>query len=277
MIQEITSASLVSIYRFDSFMHFRDTLQRKELYFAHHSRWNDSEEGLVFRKLRERTGIDEIRKILKELSPNRTEIIPILQVTDNCMHGQSWTKCEGNSYFWQLHSRQNDSVRIEVPVEKINTLDKVEVYEIDYRDTDLRADVKAILDTDGSKIHIAPILLRKRCQFSHEQEVRLLSFDPDYLPSGRTPEQVRMLKAAVISRYKKGQFTKKQLDDILEDITPKYDGLNKWFKYIGFDHIPNFIRSVLVHPKAANCFIKEVEGLCLTNGVNFIGKSELFA
>ncbi len=123
MIQEISFKSLNSIYRFDSFMHFRNTVERKALYFAHHSQWNDPEEGLVLRKLRERTGIAEIREILNELAPNRTEIIPILQVTDYCMHGQSWTKCEGNAYFWQLHSKHNDAARIEVQVDKITMLD----------------------------------------------------------------------------------------------------------------------------------------------------------
>ena len=109
-----------SIYRFDSYSHFKDVIRRKALAFVHYSRWNDPEEGLLFSIIGNKQGRVIIRRLLNDLAPRRRQfIIMALYAVRQCIHAQSWTKIPENEYFWQGHSENNDIIRLETSLDKI--------------------------------------------------------------------------------------------------------------------------------------------------------------
>lgn len=261
-----------SIYRFISFSSFVDTIQRGALAFVHHSLWGDPYEGYIFKALKKQAGRKKIRDILSQLSPQLA--IPIygtLLHIDSCIHGQSWTKCPENEYLWRINCRNQNNIRIEVSLGNINKLNQVKAYEIDYAYTTLEEDVKAIIDAKNNKMDIAPILLRKRAEFSYEQEIRLLSaIDLNYLRSNRSPAEIKVMESALKKLHEVGEINQDQyecgMNNICSESKPRY-------KYIEFNHIPGFINTVMVSPNAEDWFVETVETYCSTNNLHFVGKS----
>ncbi len=268
---EKLSTPIDSIYRFDSFKHFKDIIQKNALYFVHHSKWNDDkEEGLIFKKLKTRQGRFEIEQILRELRPDDPLLMGILINFDLCIRGHSWTKVESNTYFWQKHSMNNDSIRLEISRNDIKYLDRegtgpVTAYDIDYKNTSVRDDIKEFLDVAPNQIDIVKIMLRKRPEYAHEKEVRLILVSLDYLPDDNSDMQLAM----VSDLYKKNRIDGNEYKARVARIIRG----RELHTYVKFDHIENFIKSVMVHPKASDSFIQEVRDICLSNDIKFSGKS----
>ena len=257
-----------SIYRFISFSSFVDTIQRGALAFVQHSLWGDPYEGYIFKALKTPEGQKKILDMLRQLSPQLAKATygTLLNI-DSCIHGQSWTKCPENEYLWRINCRNQDSIRIEISLDNINKLNQVKAYEIDYVNTTLEEDIKAII-IGVNKIDIAPILRRKRPEFSCEQEIRLLSdIDLNYLPINRSHKMEVILEQF----YKEGKITKNQLEYAMKNLTSES---KPGYKYIEYNHIPGFIKSVMVSPNAEDWFVETVETYCSTKNLHFVGKSQ---
>lgn len=264
------------IYRFVSFPSFVDTIQRKALTFVHHSLWEDPNEGCIFKALKLPEGREKIIGILKQLSSELampTYTITMLEHMDSCIHSQSWTKCPENQHFWQMHSRDQYSIRIEVSLENIKRLEHVTAYEIQYVDKTLKNDLVAVVDVKRRQANLAPILLRKRPQYAYEQEIRLLSdIDLDYMRTSRSPGKAKMMEPALRKLVEVGQISKKQYETGMTDLGSQSMPVPK-YRYIKFNHIPDFVKSIMVNPGAPDWFVETVETYCSINNQHFVGKS----
>ncbi len=113
------------------------------------------------------------------------EIVEFAQRYD--FYGQCWTLVGGSDAMWRIYSSDKRSVRIKVRVRTlVETLAPyavgiVLVGKVRYLHTDglLNWAKRVIRDSDAPDVRLlARTLLVKRMAFSHEQEVRLLYFDP---------------------------------------------------------------------------------------------------
>ncbi|MFC2045601.1 hypothetical protein ACFLUH_02875 [Chloroflexota bacterium] len=273
------SNSTESIYRFDSYSHFRDTIKRKALALVHYSLWNDPEEGLIFKLCNNGNGRTIVNRVLGKLLPSKSDldiqfIIVELQSIRRCIHAQSWTKIAENEIFWGMHSN-DDCIRLEVSRENINRLNQVTTYDIEYKDTSIEEELHKIVDAGPNKMQVISILLRKATKYSYEQEVRLISdVDLDYLP-GRSPKELAFMKAGVLAQYKGGHITLDAYKSIIKELDTEFANSIRNIRYIDFQNMPNFIKSVMVHPKATDPLVQRVKDDCLNNNIPFLGRSQL--
>jgi len=259
--QDSSDRARQSIYRFFSFEHFKDLIEKEALYFVTHNDWDDKQEGLVFKAMRTKQGRQKILNTLKKLSPDLSmPIFASLGRLGNCVHAQSWSTSEGDNVLWGVGSDKPKEVRIEVSMVNIGKLKNVSSHEIKYADfSSFDDELKTIINASKRQVEIAPLLLRKGTGFSKEQEVRLLShIDPEYLnrPTG-------FMKSALKALHKAGKINKEQL---LKMDPPKS-------KYIKFDYIDDFIKSVTVSPKADTLLLEKTSKFCEKNSLSFLGKS----
>lgn len=273
-MKTLSSKKMESIYRFVSFPSFVDTIQRKALTFVHHSLWEDPNEGRIFKALKLQEGPKKILGILKQLSLELAmPTYATLKYMDSCIHAQSWTKCPENNHFWQVPSGDQYSIRIEVSLENIKRLEHVTAYEIQYVDTTLKNDLVAVVDAKKRQANLAPILLRKRPQYAYEQEIRLLSdIDLDYMRTSRSPRKVEMMESALRKLGEVGQISKKEYETGMTDLRSQSMPVPK-YRYIKFNHIPDFVKSIMVNPGAPDWFVETVETYCSINNQHFVGKS----
>lgn len=265
-----------SIYRYVSFESFIDTIQRRALVFVAHDLFMDPYEGYLFKAIKTYEGQRQIKDILKRLAPDdHMWAYASLLKFEQCIHAQSWSKCGDSDALWRLYSSNQKSLRIEVSIHDITQLKKVNAHEINYLGFDsLEDEVRACVDIDKRQVKLLPILIKKRPAFSYEREVRLVSdIDVDFLPGTKDPKQQANMRAALEALRSKGEINDKQLETGLNSISymekPK-------IKYIGFEHIEGFIKSVMVSPTSPNWFVETVHTFCKNNDLPFAGRSKLY-
>lgn len=260
-----------SIYRFMSFESFVDMIQRNALTFVYHELWEDPYEGFLFKAIKDARGKEQILTILKKLTPEYVMLnFGVLLKFGRTIYGQSWTKCPESDALWRIYSNGQKSIRIEVSIKDISRLEGVKSHDIKYsKSFSLESQLKKIFKKNKTYLH--NILLTKRTAFKHEQEVRLLTdIDLDYLPNDQTTFPPEALKVFLES----GEITKEQFETGINSINRKKILPDE--KYIFFDHIDNFINSVMLHPLAPKWFDETLIRFCEDKGLKFLGKSKLY-
>lgn len=264
-----------SLYRFTDFSKFVDMVQRQSLCFVSHNKLNDPYEGFLFKKILKDDAKAEITRILKERSPSHhIPILFTLRSLDEAIHCQSWSATEETDALWRLFSKNHESVRLEIATADLANLPGVKAHPISYEDfPSIQEIVDEIISEEGNNVDLLPILLKKRKAFAHENEVRLVTdLDLTYLKeSMQAVPKTLMIEQAIEKLIELGEITSDQAKNILEKkshLTGK--------KYVSFEDIPDFIKSVLVNPLAPKWFVEMVGEYCKDNKLPFLGQSQLY-
>ncbi|RCW88437.1 MULTISPECIES: hypothetical protein [Halanaerobium] len=250
------------IFRFMSFQSFVDTILRKKLTFIHPNLWQDPYE---FNPL-----IDHIKYKLKNFSDKQEQLDSLLEyIITRKIYCQSWTELNESDALWRVYSHNNTSIRISVEKSKINLLNDVKKIKVKYID-----DFNKVEFNDPN---IYTFLKTKRKAFSHEREIRLVT----HYKFSSADDAKNKLKDLLTLLGKNEKFLQ---DTSLDQINNKVDELNKRLNYnlkqdtkmINYDHIDNFIESVMLNPFAPSWFEKTMEILCNKHNIKYLGKSQLY-
>jgi len=266
-----------SIYRFTSFESFVNIVQNKKLAFVNHELWEDPYEGFIFKALKSPEGRLKIQQISQKLFSQDLISIMMLSNFNNCIHGQSWSRCEESDALWRIYSFNNQAIRIEVDFENINKLLDVICGDIIYKDfKTLEEEILDLIENNGKTVDLKKILLRKRTAFQHEEEIRLLTkINLNFLPqNNRTPQEIEMVEKGLEALRKDNQITEQEYQNGLKDLYDKK--VIPKVVHISFEHIQGFIKTVMVHPQSSDWFCETVKEFCKRNNLKYIGKSKLY-
>jgi hypothetical protein len=269
-----SNSSSETIFRFTDSANLMDIFQRKALTFVTLDQLEDPYERYVFEALRTSAGKEQVSSILPSNSAEGW--MAILQAVEMCWYIQSWTRCQESDALWRIYSHGNRSVRIEVSLEDIKKLQNVTAFNVEYSETlSLKQEIESISTPDKILMDSPRILIHKRTAFSHEFEVRLLSFELNNMDNtpGLSNEQRNTALKAILKLYQDGKVTEDMYKNALYIYSEKH---REKIKHISFGHIDNFIKSVMVHPLAPNWFCETIGIFCKNNNVPFLGKSNLY-
>ncbi|WP_026701719.1 DUF2971 domain-containing protein [Salibacterium aidingense] len=250
------------IYRFVSFESFVDMIMTQSLTFVHPSLWDDPYElSLIESKFKKIIDSDD------SISTERTVDTILHQIITNKLYCQSWTKLNESDALWRIYNNNNTSVRIEIDLNDISKLENVEALEVEYVD-----DPYELVEKES----FYDLIRIKRKAFSHESEIRLVTH---YKFNGTEDAQEYIkdyLKLSGDSRlYKNIEI--EEISTEVERIVSKLNLnlKNKTFQ-IYYGHIDNFIKSIMLNPFAPEWFNGTLKMFCEQNGINYLGKSELY-
>ncbi|HJV83668.1 hypothetical protein [Noviherbaspirillum sp.] len=172
---------------------------------------------------------------------------------------------------WEAYGKNGRAIRIGTTREKVGLLKDVSVIDVDYKEIKLSPELSRVF-RDG-QIHLGEVFRTKKPIYRHECECRLMSnIDTSWIEKGRLPFSAppQAIRASIQSLVDQGAMTMAQLEE----------SMAAWFKQacvkpISFAHVPNFIDSVLVGPRATAEFSLEIEQYCRDNGIGFVGKSKM--
>ena len=249
------------IYRYISFESFVGMVQSKQLIFVLPETWEDPMEGSgIMNKINNCSSLEIIYKS-----------VPRLYWT----FAQCWSRAYKSDAMWRIYSYNNKSIRIKILESDVQKLNGVDLREVRYDDN------PRIAQIDDKESFITALSVKRKA-FSHEKEVRLfyrLWFEGvndnylhkrcfDYLAAENVFEKIEIKK----------ELEKMGIDFKEDDpFTILNMGENKIKRInITFDHIPNFIQGVMVHPLAEDWYVKIVEDFCKNNKIRFEGKSTLY-
>lgn len=198
--------------------------------------------------------------------------IALLRGFKRSRYAQCWSKCPENDALWKGYQ-----VRIEIERDDVTKLDGVNAYDVRYVNSiNLEEELNALFThPEDGKLSWKPenILLLKRTQFSHEQEVRLLTkiIVDNVVTNTRPPTWAVPAMIDLFNReYQKGKITKEEFERHVKEMT-----ISATMK-VSFAHIPNFIRSVMLHPQAPSEADRNIAQFCAQNSLNYLGKSKMY-
>lgn len=269
------------LYRFTSFQSFVDVIQSKQLTFVKPDSWDDTYEGYVYRLIYKSRNLDKLYDEIKKLDPGfNTSLVDLKKYVKN-LYAQCWTQKSESDALWRINSHGNMAVRIEIDTEDIIKLSEVSrsttAEKVEYEEYLNLADElkKIIIPAKNSGITIfTPTkgITTKRKDFEHEAEVRLIHIRPPIGPINVVDDitaQTNKLKK-IIELYSNNQIDKKTYNYLTLNPNPK-----KILK-IPYNHIPKFIKSVMLHPQAPAWFNETLKKYCDLNNLNYLGKSKLY-
>ncbi len=269
-----------SLYRFTNFESFVDIIQRKELTLVSPSLWPDPYEGYLFAALKTSEGrIRVTKELAKYKDPESVQsALDILSKMDAMYFGQCWTKKPESDALWRIYSHDNMSVRVEVDQTKFFSLDRVFIDDVVYLlNLDLEGEVRAILSKDGTGIRGRRPLLTKRDEFRHEDEVRIIVHGDAHndILVVSPPEEVKAWEAAISQALLEGTMFPEEADSLLATVKTKRGPRPKQVR-ISFAHIPEFIKSLMLHPLAPQWLNETLEEYCCLNDIRYLGKSKMY-
>lgn len=248
----------MELYRYMSFESFVDIIQSKELTFVYpFTSWDDGYEGMIFQALQTITGIRKINDYIYKSLPESGIMLGSSTADDiRCL---CWSKSCDSIAMWSTYSYNNKAIMLKTDSEYIeqlkNDTNNIKLYEIEYLEDDLNCindidyeiekSIDKFIRASNSKIErrsdlqIELFFTTKRASFKHENEVRAMTF--------------LNWNAQSISNY----HEKKPVRVIINN------------------PINEFIKDVLVHPKAPDYFVDIVHTFCKNHKVKFSGKSDI--
>lgn len=285
------------IYRIISFPTFINLIENQEERFVNPTSWADTYEGYMLRMLESPENRKEVIQVLYDIvSPGDIE-----KVIANYMklwaarwlcYGQCWSKTEESDALWRIYSYEKMAIRIETTVEEINSIfnnsELFETYKIEIDD------VKYDLDKENTLQGQAEILkqckktvdpfFHKRKAFEHENEKRVILFH-----SARAAVAGFASKGAHANFYRNNEKLFDNLDGLdskvlLPKIEEEIDKMSNWPMeektrkelFIKIPDISQYIKSVMIHPKAEPWIVRLVEQICSRVGIKCIGKSHMY-
>lgn len=259
------------IYRFKKIDRFVQLVNEKALTFVLPELWPDKKEGYLFRAVQSQDGIQKVREALKKIAPASDGFeIALLQVFRQSRYAQCWSSCSENDALWKGYG-----IRIEVERDDISKLDGIKAYNVRYVDSiNLEDELKSLFvyHADGKlSWRSENVLLIKRKEFSHEQEVRLLTEPVIKNVVNRDPAWVVAARLELMRReYREGKITKEDFERSKSEMTISP------IKKVSIAHIPNFIRSVMLNPSAPSEADREMAHFCARHSLNYLGKSRMY-
>lgn len=266
------------LYRFTSFQSFVDVVQSKQLTFVKPESWDDTYEGYVYKLLYKYDDIDKLNEQIQKLDPQFDTNTEFLREESKKIYAQCWSIKAETDALWRINSHQNMAIRIEIDANDIEKLHKVNRKSILYvKELDLIKELKKISTSNKKSTVTASIftptegIITKRKAFKHEKEVRLIHWRRGYVQSviDSIEESERLKK--IDEFYTKGNI-KDEVEFNYWKCNPKVLDYIK----IPFDHIPTFIKSVMLHPQAPEWFNHTLRKYCEINDLNYLGKSKLY-
>jgi hypothetical protein len=260
-----------SIYRFERIGRFSQLVEETALTFVLPELWPDKNEGFLFRAVESEEGVHKVQEAILKIRPTPHGMeIGFLQIYKRSRYAQCWSKCPENDALWKGYQ-----VRIEVDRDDIPRLDGVKAYDVRYVDSiNLEDELKSFfvyLNGGSIGFNLENALLTKRMVFSHEQEVRLLTEIVEKNVVDRQPDWAIPALVEISRReYKEGKITKEQFQQEVDKVTISR------MKKVAFAHVPNFIRSVMLHPHAPTRIDIEMARFCAKHSLKYLGKSKMY-
>ena len=278
-----------SLYRFISFPAFINLVEQKQERYVQPTSWEDTYEGYLLRSL-DKADVENCLKQLAEaicLGSAETAADNYIRLYNARWHcyGQCWTKRSESDALWRIYSYGKMSIRIETDEEQIRkvlssatnsiTIDDVH-YDLDDEYGQLRAESKLLKELVLSK-RIPEPYFHKRRAFEHEQEKRVIFFDP------AQSKMMTRKEYSVLNNYRRSNAKDKSFEEQISMISIELkrrfneflqDGLSK---FVSIPNIEQYIKSVMVHPQAEEWIVKLVERICKRVGLNFSGKSQMYS
>ncbi len=258
-----------------------DIVQRECLTFVSPLKWKDTYEGFLFRKakntLEKGKIIKEFEKIMPKMNAEASASLLINEIF--AYFCQCWTTIEESDVFWRIYSHDSMSIRIEIKFEDALKLEYVTTEEVKYfSKLELEKEIQNIIWPDWESIIPYKALLSKREAFHHEHEVRLILADYSNLNHvGKTPfssdEKIQVEKdlASGMNSWLLTKDDAERMFSLITDYKKPATSIQ-----ISIKEIPNFIKSVMLHPDAPNWFDETLAEFCKRNNIKYLGKSQLY-
>ena len=251
------------LYRYISFEAFVGMIQKESLTFMLPALWDDPKEGIPFEQL--------LENFDKEKVYERIMLFSVYQKT----YAQCWTKLSESDAMWRIYSFNNRAIQIRVSKKNLQLLPDIHLVPVKYVNRFEPGDsigIDAFLQS----------LATKRRAFEHEKEVRLIKY---YRFSGNEDlEQHINAFLASFDHPKRMEivdsiFPELSLEEKVDKIVKLLNIGNKKQKTleVSYQHIPNFIAGVKVHPLAPDWYIDVVKEYCTRNKIPFDGRSTLYS
>lgn len=265
-----------SIYRFEKIERFRQLVDEKALTFVLPELWPDKNEGFLFRAVQSQKGVAKVMEALNNVFPNAKPDgleVALLMAFQQSRYAQCWSKCPENDALWKGYD-----IRIEAERDDVSKLDGIEAHDVRYVDSiDLDEELRSIFSYPDEKTvswRSENVLLIKRTQFSHEEEVRLLTKVIEKNVVNRKPPWVIPAMLEVFRReYQEGKRTKEDFERGVKDLK---EMIISSTRKVSIAHVPNFIRSVMLSPRAPSVIDVEMARFCAQHSLNYLGKSRMY-
>ncbi len=265
-----------SIYRYERIERFRQLVDEKALTFVLPELWPDNNEGFLFRAVQSPEGVAKVEEALINVFPNAKHVgqeVALLMLFQQSRYAQCWSKCPENDALWKGYE-----VRIEAERDDISKLDGIEAYDVRYVDSiDLAEELMLLFSYSDDKtltFMSENALLIKRTQFSHEQEVRLLTeIIVENVVNREQAWAIHALLKVLRREYQEGKRTKEDFECNVKHLEERIIWTTR---KVSIAHVPNFIRSVMLSPLARSEIDGEMARFCAQHSLNYLGKSRMY-
>lgn len=261
-----------SIYRFTSMGRFIELVNTQALSLVLPAIWPDPYEGFLFTAVASNQGIRKVEQALQEIAPDRGAYgaqVALLTAFRYARYGQCWSQCPENDAFWKTYK-----VRIEINRADVSALPGIGAYDVRYIDYfDLEDELKSLFSYPDERsifIHSEKALLQKRNEFSHEQEVRLLT---DIIRDNVVSKNPPLLELAL--KFERGEINDEEFIGEQSQLSRIQKQIPKIME-VSFSHASSFIRSVMMGPFATKEEEKKISRFCEERGLNYLGRSEMY-
>ena len=285
-----------ALYRIISFPEFVNLVVKRTERYRQPMAWEDTYEAFMLQLLSDDTNT---QKILESIFSNLSQNIELttknyfkLWIARWGSYGQCWTKTAETDAMWRIYSYDRKAIRIETNEDTIkNMIDASElnsdytVYIDDvYYDLDETMDLASQMALLRCTKRVIEPFFHKRTAFQHEDEKRVIllnkSMQNNYvevlnqLAKYNISYECNKCDIHPTSDLKKVfKIVEEQVRNIRIFKDNKSVPENIFLKNVD---LPQYIKSVMVHPQAEDWIVDLVEEICLKNGINFIGKSKMY-
>lgn len=246
------------IYRYISFATLVDMVQTQSLNFVLPTVWEDKMENFYLKKW-----IESIKN-----DTERTVILMAMLRT----YAQSWSQIEESDAMWRIYNYENQSLRIKIDVSNIEKLENVSYEPVIYNDEAIIYNQEEL----NLKEIYHKLIAQKRLAFRHEEEIRLIYTDK--IPEDKIPSIFGslMITEKTLNGDNDVNIFQYNINDIAGDLEFANLYQSKKCHPVSFQHIPNFIKGIMVNPFASDWYVNTVETYCKLNNLPFEGRSELY-
>lgn len=239
----------MDLYRYMPFEYFVDMVLNKELAFVDPVRcWPDKCEGFLYSLMKNEDGQELIKKEIEKLGiDNGMDVSELAKVIkewkDPHMRLMSWTQNGDSINMWNAYSYNSKAIMIKVSEENI--------YKIKYK-----------LHTSVSELDM-PVFMQEMV-YVHELNIDEVLIE--------TMKKKGLFYFTSIFKYKRDIYEYEK--EIRATVVVTRDSEKKVLR-LSYEHIPDFIETVKVHPDADEGFVEIVQRFCDRSGIPFSGKSKL--
>lgn len=287
-----------SLYRFISFPAFVNLVERRQERYVQPTLWEDTYEGYLIQLLSKRDVDECLTMLANSFCQGNYEmaVVNYIKLHDARWHcyGQCWTKLKESDALWRIYSYGKMAVRIETDEEQIRKvfstvsdfgkklliIDDVQ-YDLDDANGQLKTE-KQLLDELHISKRVAEPYFHKRRAFEHEQEKRVMFFDPG--KANKTSFIIWALlynwKSSVVgsnetmSDEERRELLFNECKELHEKLKTE---VNQQTEFIPINNLDQYIKSVMVHPQAEEWIVELIKCICQKAGLNFCGKSQMYS